>query len=168
MPSKLPKIDQLKLHILLSEPSIKIKRVLKPSPAYLISHYDQHWLIWLKSSRWLEVGKNREPIGELYYGDVLTFFQKCIEHPSRLPPNHGKKWNKEDTEFLYSYISQDKSILDIADLLGRTTTSVLMRASFLLGVDLDHVDPASIDDDLTVIELIDETITRYEDIADEK
>jgi len=168
VPSKLPKIDQLKLHILLNDPSITIKRVLKPSPAYLISHHDQHWLIWLKSSKWLEVDNKRESIGELHYGEISTFYQKCIERPSKLPPNHGKKWNKDDTEFLYSYISQGKSIVDIADLLGRTPTSILMKASYFFGMSFDHVDPSSIDNDLTIVELIDAGISKYENIADEE
>lgn len=106
---------------------------------YLVRVHEQHWKFWPCLGSWIEVCSAGETIGEMHHGSVLDFREKIVHKNSFLPRNHSKKWTKSEKDLLNELIHLDRTIPDIANILGRSRRSIVAKSAVLLGVNLDHV-----------------------------
>lgn len=150
-------IDAVKLSLLRKNPAVDIQ--CREQGTYLVSFASQSWLLWTKSSRWVEVDPedHDERLGEMHYGPVGMFYEKHIRQKRSLPENHGKLWVEDDIELLYELIDEDGPIKQIAEKLGRSVSSVIAKAGTLLGYDFSYLNTSRGIDNLTFGSLVEET-----------
>lgn len=145
--------DALKLSKILSTPSVELVHY-DNNGVYIIRCKHRQWIIWIHNPQWQELDDSGELLGELHYGSLSTFYKKCIEENSDLPVNFGKKWNKVDIESLFRHMAEEKTVTDIAVLLGRSPYGVLLRVGLLLGLDFDQGRYDDSDFDTALAELV--------------
>lgn len=113
--------------------------------AYWVRFNDRSWIVWTDPVQWVEVAVDDRPrlVGEMHFGSIAVFYQKCIEESSRLPANHGKKWVENDVKQLFELIDADASAESAAEALGRSVGSILAKTGGLLGMDFGYIDVSS-------------------------
>jgi len=149
-------IDGLKLSLLRRNPDVSVCR-LEKGP-YLVTYANKAWLLWTYSSRWVEVDPldHEDWLGDMHYGPVAVFYEKHIRQKKGLPKNHGKLWVEEDIELLYELIDEDEPIVEIAEKMGRSASSVIAKTGTLLGYDFSYLNTTRGIDNLTFGKLLGE------------
>jgi hypothetical protein len=146
--------DGLILSILRRNPDVDICRL--DEGQYFVKFGEQAWLFWTTSSRWVEVDPESrdERLGDMHYGPIAVFYEKCIKRRRDLPINHGKLWVEEDIDSLYELIEEDESIQQIAEKMGRSVSSIVAKTGSLLGYDFSHLNTSKGMDELTFSKLM--------------
>ena len=155
-------INGLKLSVLRRNPDVRVRRT-NEGP-YLVEYGERAWLLWLSSSRWVEINPDDhdDRLGDMHYGPIAVFHEKYIRRKQALPENHGKLWVDEDIECLYELIDEDVPIQGIADRMGRSVSSVIAKTGTLLGHDFSHLDASRNMTVLTISELVEELMPAHE------
>ncbi|MDH2528287.1 hypothetical protein QDR63_18690 [Acinetobacter baumannii] len=124
--------ENLKRHLARIEntPGVIFKKI-SPSK-YFIAYKNNEWFIWPKSSKYVYV-KNDEPITDMYWGDVKSFYHRYIAETNELPKNHGKLWSESDISILLDMLENDASLNEISQFLERHPQTIIDRLDLLFG-----------------------------------
>jgi len=125
----MPEHDTDDLKKLLEHPGVESEKL---TPAKLLIRYEgESWFLWPKSGRHQSV-ENGEPVSDLYYSDVGTFYQRYITKTLDLPKNFGKQWSQADENVVYEMIEIGASIRQMSDELERHPVSVARKVAEFL------------------------------------
>lgn len=132
------KEENLKKHLIRIQNTLGVTLKKITASKYYIAYNNLEWFIWPKSRKYVQI-KNDEPITDMYWGDVKSFYHRYIAEANNLPKNHGKLWTESDISVLIEMLENEASVNEIAQILERHPQTIIDRLHILFEGKIDFL-----------------------------
>ena len=130
--------ENLKKHLtrIQNTPGVDFEQITA-SKCY-ISYKGREWFLWPKSGKYVQIS-NDQPITDMYWGDVKSFYHRYIAEANNLPKNHGKLWTESDISVLLEMLENEASVNEIAQILERHPQTIIDMLNILFEGKIDFL-----------------------------